>query len=386
MRLRIIPLFFVLFILPVAVAFPTGSLCADEHSHPAKVKDVYYCPMHPDYTSDKPGSCPICGMDLVRKRTEPEAEAPATETVMKERRILFYRNPMDPSVTSPVPMKDPMGMDYVPVYEEAVSQQAARGVSISVEKQQLIGVKKDLVRKRHLLVPVLMVGKIAYDPDLYSAQEAYLQALKAAEAGGKEGVVNEQSSFITALERKLILSGMSKEEIQELKVRGVPQDGLYLPSSSGKAWVYLTAYASDMGQVRAGQKVVIDSTYYPGEVFNGEVTGVSPVLDTSSRSARVRALADDPEGKLRPEMFVNARMDVDLGEKLSVPVSAVMDTGLRKIVHVVKGNRFIPREVALGAKAGDHYEVLGGLEEGTEVVTSGNFLIDAETRMQGARE
>ena len=100
-------------------------------------KEVYYCPMHPSYTSDKPGDCPICGMSLVKR----EVNSHESPKQAGERKILYYRNPMNAAVTSPVPMKDQMGMDYVPVYEEPAKTGGAT-VYISPEKQQLIGVKK----------------------------------------------------------------------------------------------------------------------------------------------------------------------------------------------------------------------------------------------------
>ena len=115
-------------------------------------KDLYYCPMHPNFTSDKPGDCKICGMSLVKRQTEnqPAVGQPAEKG---KKKLLYYRNPMTPSMTSPVPMKDQMGMDYVPVYEEEKTQEAAGGVYISSQKQQLIGVKKQKIEKHFCRVP-----------------------------------------------------------------------------------------------------------------------------------------------------------------------------------------------------------------------------------------
>lgn len=355
---------------------------AQETSQVATVKDIYYCPMHPDYTSDRPGSCPICGMDLVLRKKATTAPAETVTPVAPAgaaRKVLFYRNPMDPSITSPVAMKDQMGMDYVPVYEDTSAGPAAGSVTVEPDRQRLIDLKKDTVRQQRLAVPILTTGKVAYDPELYVAQETYLQAVRT--AGGSAS----SDGFLAALKQRLVLAGMSEEEIAALRDHGTPQEGLYLPSASGKAWVYLTLYAADLGLVRPGQAVTVDTEVFPGEVFKGQVSGVTPVLDAATRSARARAQVEDPKGRLRPEMFVNARLEVDLGDKLAVPAGAVMDTGLRKVVYIVRGNTFTPREVALGVKAGDLYEVLGGLAAGEEVVTGGNFLIDSESRMKGTR-
>lgn len=359
-----------------------------EHRGPADrqhaAKDVYICPMHPQIISDRKGSCPICGMDLVKK--EPASpEGMDAEPERKERRILFYRNPMDPSVTSDSPTKDAMGMDYVPVYEEARGQ--VPGVTIDTSKQQLIGVRREAVQRRRLLVEISAVGRVAYDPDLYVAQEEYVQALKTRAASGSSPVasIREQAEgLLVSSQRKLLLMGMSQDEVKALEQSGSPQDSLYFPGSSGKAWVYVSVYEYEFGLVKPGQDVTVEAVAYPGRIFKGKVASLSPVLDTESRSLRVRVEVGDPDGDLKPEMYVNAGISVDLGERLAVPQEAVMDSGRRRIVYVVKDNRFLARDVTLGPKAGDYYEVLSGLEAGEEVVTSGNFLIDAESRIKGA--
>ncbi|MDD5136931.1 MAG: efflux RND transporter periplasmic adaptor subunit, partial [Candidatus Omnitrophica bacterium] len=121
----------------------------------------------------------------------------------------------------------------------------------------------------------------------------------------------------------------------------------------------------------------------PGEVFHGEVVSINPVLDAATRTNQVRIRIPNPEDKLKPEMFVNAQIKSNLGEKLAIDENAVLDTGLRKIVYLSKeGGLLESREVKLGSKAEGYYEVLDGLEEGDIVVTSGNFLIDSETRLK----
>ncbi len=370
--------------LLLGMGFSATMLVPDSFGAEKNIKGAYHCPMHPNYVSDKKGTCPICGMDLVRSEAEPDVQ-PAAVTVEQGRKILFYRNPMDPTVTSPVPMKDPMGMDYVPVYDEAKGVSA--GVLINAAKQQLIGVKKDIVKKRPLAVGIVTVGKVAYDPDLYVAQEEFVQSLKtvAATANSVSVSIREQAAgMLASSERKLLLLGMSKAEIEGLKKDGIAQDSLYFPGNSGKAWVYVTVYEYEFGLVKEGQDVVLDAVAYPGVHFKGKVAGLTPVLNAESRSLRVRVEVEDKDGKLKPEMFVNARISVDLGEKLAIPEEAVMDSGLRKIVYVVKDDRFSARDVELGPKAGEYYEVVSGLEDGEEVVTSGNFLIDSESKLKGS--
>jgi membrane fusion protein, copper/silver efflux system len=305
---------------------------------------------------------------------------------VSKKQVLYYRNPMDPKVISPVPMKDSMGMDYVAVYATEESN-PGHGVYISPERQQLIGVKKEEVVKRQLLREIITVGKVAYDPDLYVAQEEYIQALKITEATKNSVLVSvsaQSNSLLEAAKKKLLLMGMSSEEIEELTKRGSAQESLYLSGSSDLAWVYLTVYEYEIGLIKQGQEVVIDANAFPGETFPGKIVAITPVLNAETRSLRVRVEVKDLDHKLKPEMFVNAKISVDLGKKLTVPETAVLDTGIRKIVYLAKENDTLElSEVTLGQKAQGYYEVLNGLKDGDMVVTNGNFLVDSESKLKG---
>ena len=346
-------------------------------------KDLYYCPMHPSYTSGRPGDCPICGMSLVKR----EAAPPAGEKPTKagERKILYYRNPMNPQVTSPVPMKDQMGMDYVPVYEEAQAKTGGAEVYISPEKQQLIGVKKGKVEKRKLSGQILTVGRVAYDPSLFTAQQEYLQAFKSSRTIHKdEGYIDEQSGALTkSMKQKLLAMGMSEDEIAGLEKRGKPQQNLYLPTSEDKnVWVYVTIYEYEAQLVKTGTPVEVRAIAYPGVSFEGSVISVTPILEAATRTLKVRTLVDNTENKLKLEMFVNVVIKYDLGDKLAVPEEAVMHAGTRNIVFIAKPDGYFePRVVTLGSKAQGYYEVLRGLSENEEVITSGNFLVDSESKL-----
>lgn len=293
---------------------------------------LYYCPMHPAIQSDKPGECSICYMSLVKRGTVVAA-----------------------------------------VDHNAASMQGM--VYISPAKQQLIGVKKQKVELRKLSGQISTVGTVAYDPDLYVTQQEYVQAVK--------GLHSSQGIVGTA-KQKLRLMGMSEAEIADLAAAGVPQQSLYLPEG-GKVWVYITIYEYEAGLMKGGLPVEVESSAYPAEVFKGMVVSVAPMVEAATRSLKVRALIDNPENKLKLRMYVNARVGYDLGEKLAVPQEAVMRAGMRDIVFVVEPNKpdghFVPKTVKLGAKAQGYYEVLQGISAGDEVVTSGNFLIDSESKL-----
>jgi hypothetical protein len=348
------------------------------------IKGLFYCPMHPTFTSDRPGNCAICGMSLVKKEA---ADVPAggQKAAGGDKKILYYRNPMNPQATSPVPMKDEMGMDYVPVYAEQGTG-AHPGVYISPEKQQLIGVKKGKVQMRKLSGQILTVGRVAYDPALFTAQQEYLQILKGRQSAQKANLneVSEQSiSLLKAARSKLLLMGMSDAEIDAMEEQGRAEMNLYLPTNEDRnVWVYVTIYEYEAGLVKEGMPVQVDTLAYPGQTFQGRIVSVAPLLEAATRTLKARALVDNPEGKLKLEMFANVRIDYDIGEKLAIPEEAVMHAGTRDIVYVVDPNGYFePKTVKLGAKAQGWYELLQGLAVDEEVVTSANFLVDSESKL-----
>ena len=350
-----------------------------DRSDAVRSKVTYHCPMHPTYTSDKQGDCPICGMKLVKvEDNSSDKTAEIRAETKKERKLLYYRNPMNPQATSPVPMKDSMGMDYVPVYEEEASAALSGGsaVVISPERQQMIGVKTEKVKVMNLTKDVRASGKIAYDIELAVAQEEFIQVLNAED-------MDTDRSLTNAARNKLKLLGMSEEQIAALEKSRKAETNLYLPGDGEHVWTYINVYEYEIASIKIGDSVDINAVAYPGEKFTGKVVSISPVLDPATRTNQVRVEAPNPDNKLKPEMYVNALIKETLGLKLAVPESAVLDTGLRKIVYLSKENSvFESREVTLGPKAGNYYVVLSGLKEGDVVVTSGNFLVDSESKLK----
>lgn len=358
-------------------------------------KAVYYCPMHPAYTSDRPGDCPICNMKLVPR------QGAGTSAKKKEHKILYYRHPMGQPDASPVPKKDSMGMDYIPVYEDelevgpsSVSGYAA--VRIPLEKQQLIGVKLGTVEKRVMKKQIRTSGRVAFDAELYTAQREFVSAVTSL-AKSKHGPYHEPleraEGLVNSTRIRLRLLGMSDEEMAELEKKSAQDRNLILPEGPSAflslvdqfVWVYGNIYEYELPFVKVGSTVKVRVPTFPEKEFTGEVRGLTPVLDPETRSVRIRAKVGNPEGLLKPNMYVDLYLESELGEALAVPLEAVMETGERRIVFVAKGDgHFEPREVTVGVKAGDFYEVKSGLAMGEQVVVSGNFLIDSESRLQAA--
>jgi membrane fusion protein, copper/silver efflux system len=299
----------------------------------------------------------------------------------QEKKVLFYRNPMNPEITSPVFKKDEMGMDYIPVYADT---NAEPGVAISPDKQQAVGIKTEKTVFHELSTTITASGKVAYDPDLYLAQSEYLQSLKTVAAvSGTSGGSDLSNSLISAGRRKLQLQGMSLDQIAALERSGKPQEDLTLPGTGARIWVYLQVYEKDIGLVSAGMPVLLESIAYPGISFEGKIASLAPVLDPETRSLQVRVRVLNTGLRLKPEMFVNARIQAYLGERLAVPEESIVDTGTRKIVfRLTKDDQFVQKEVHTGITAGGYTEILSGISKGDRVVSSGVFFVDSETKLR----
>lgn len=405
---------------------------------------VYYCPMHPTYTADHPGDCPICNMKLVKREAIGAEEQPQKANRLKDicylhncpmlkagemcpmlvvskageqvtcpicgtyvakadelpaRKILYWTDPMLPGYRSETPGKSPMGMDLVPVYEEVspakdisslVTPAGYATIMVTPEKQQLIGVKTAPAKVRSMTKTIRTVGRIAYDPELYQAEEEYIQALRTferAKAGTIPEVIEQASRLVESSRIRLRLIGLSDELINEIATLERPDQSLLFSDPEANVWVYAPIYEFELPLVKVGQPITIEVPAIPGKRLQGTIRSIDTVLDTATRSARVRAVLTDPERVLKPEMFVNASVIIDVGRTLSVPEEAVFSTGMREIIFVDKGNGiFEPRDVTVGIKADGYYELKEGIAEGEIVVISGNFLIDSESRLKGVLE
>ncbi len=405
---------------------------------------TYYCPMHPSYTSDHPGDCPICNMRLVKRETEaaaPRAGAASSlrdicylhncpmghegkpcpmmvvakagekvtcpicgshiaeaADVAKSKKVLYWTDPMLPGYKSDKPGKSPMGMELVPVYEEEgreVTQEVAgpmgyASILISPQKQQLIGVKTAPVQRKHLVKTIRASGTIAHDPELYQTQAEYLQAIRTLEQAKRSAtteVIEQAQRVVDASEIRLKHLGLSDELVQEIAQRGAPQHSLLFAHPGEPVWMYAQVYEADLPLVRVGQAVTVDTPALPGHAFRGTVRAMDQMVDPATRTTRIRAELENPEGQLRPELYVNTSIAVDLGEVLAVPAEAVFATGQRNMVFVDKGRGlFEPRDVTVGARADADAAITAGVQEGEVVVTSGNFLIDSESRLKAALE
>lgn len=389
--------------------------------------------------------------------TSAGSAASAAALAPKPRKLLYYRNPMGLADTSPTPKKDPMGMDYVAVYEgEDESTPGADAASpnqvrISTEKIQKLGVRTEPAAMRLLGKTVRAAGRIepderrvfavtakfegyverlhvnatgqpvakgqplfeAYSPELVSAQREYAIAVQGIEAMKDAGADAQASmrqladsslarlrnwdlspSQVTALmksgqpQRTISfpspVSGIVSEKKALQGMRFMPGEMLYQVTDLSSVWVIADLSEQDIGLVKSGAKARVTTTAYPNEAFEGRITYIYPTLKPETRSIPVRVEMANPGGKLKPAMF--AQVEMSVGGKspvLTVPDSAVIDTGTRRIVFVqVKEGRFEPREVDIGGRGEHHVEILKGVKNGEQVVVAANFLIDAESNLK----
>ena len=368
-----------------------------------------------------------------------EASAPETAPAATDRKIKYYRNPMGLPDTSPTPKKDSMGMDYIPVYEGEDTDDGS--VKLSPGKIQRTGAKSEpVVRRpvrsiirapgtiqedeRHVSVVALrfegFVESVAnvttgdhvhrgqalmnvYSPALSSAAAEYLSALNAG-ATGKElkGARRRLENLATPepaikeIERtreiSLSIPWLAPQDGEILERNAVngkragPGDVLFRIADHQLVWVLLDVAERDLAQVAVGTKVIIRPRALGGRTFTGAVALIYPHLMAQTRTARIRIEVPNPDEVLRPEMYADAEIETGTPEPvLAVPESAVLDGGTRRAVLVDKGEgRFEPREVKIGRRGGEYVEVTQGVSEGEAVVTSANFLIDAESNLKAA--
>jgi len=308
-----------------------------------------------------------------------------------EHKILYYRNPMDPRVTSPAPTKDSMGMDYIPVYADEASSVTVPGqanVTIPAGREQLIGVKLTNAEIRDLFDTVRASAKVAYDPGLYSAilehREAVSTLLKS-RAAGSEDFIAEARSTVNASRLRLRQMGLSDRQINQAGEADFDPSNLLVGRAGETIWVYIDLYDYEARLVKPGQKATFESPSFPGRHLEGIVRSIDQVVNAETRTLRARAEVPNPQGDLKPDMYLSAVVYVPIGKKLAIPETAVLDTGTRQLVYVAtQPGHYEPREIQIGREAGGYYEVLSGLTDGEQVVNSANFFIDSESKIRAA--
>ena len=402
---------------------------------------LWTCGMHPQVISKEPGTCPICGMNLVPKKDNGADKGPSKS---KERKILYWRAPMNPSEVYDKPGKSSMGMDLVPVYEDELG-----GSEIKIDPviQQNMGVRTARVKKGKLIHTIRTYGHITYDetktgevspkvsgwleklyvnftgdlikkgqplyeiyaPDLVAAQEEYLSAFRNYKSMGGRNI-----TLLDSARRLLKYFDVAETEIKEIEASenvkktilirspftGVVThknavEGAYIKAGTtvykiadlSTVWVEAHIYEYELSWIKKGQKAQMTLPYIPGKVFKGVLNYVYPYLQQKTRDVVVRIEFENPDLMLKPEMYADVKIETKgKGEGLIIPSEAVIRSGERNIVFVAKGDgKFSPRNTSLGmALDNGNIQILSGLAKGELVVTSGQFLLDSESKLKEA--
>jgi Cu(I)/Ag(I) efflux system membrane fusion protein len=364
----------------------------------------------------------------------PEAEAAGAPP---DRKILYYRNPMGLPDVSRTPKKDSMGMDYIPVYDGEDTDGST--VKVSPGKLQRSGVKSEAATLRAIAVPVRAPGSIQLDERRVSVvsvrAESFVEKVENVTSGSEvrsgqplmrlysPAVASAAAEFAAAAgvrpdvpqgsrQRLLNLAAPPQllEEIERTRrapisfiwtsprdgivlernvsdgMRVMPGDVLFRVADHSHVWAAVEVAERDLAAVTVGQDVTVRVRSYPDRAFGGTVALVYPHLSPATRTVRVRIELANADRLLLPDMYAEAEIDTGSGQKVvAVPEDAVIDSGAQQVVIVDKGEgRLEPRTVRTGRRGAGYVEIKEGISDGEAVVTSANFLIDAESNLKAA--
>lgn len=429
------------------------------HEHMAQGSQKWYCSMHPQIVRDGPGLCPLCEMDLIPMPADLVAQSAPRELAVSEAAAKLME-----IQTAPVERKfvaAEVRMVGKVAYDETRVKHITAWVPGRIDRLYVDFTGTRVAQGDHLVY--------LYSPELISAQAELLQALKAVTKTDAQtsGYLKESAErTLEATREKLSLLGLKAQQIESIEASGEPvshltvyspiggvviekvaTEGMYVTTGThiytvadlAQVWVELDAYESDLSWIRYGQEVSFSTEAYPGQTFTGRISFIDPMLDPKTRTVKIRVNVPNPDGRLKPEMFVRAvvesrvaqggnvmdpnmagkwicpmhpsivkaepgacdicEMDLVTTESLGyvtagtvgqaplvIPVSAPLITGRRAVVYVEKPQAEHPTfegiEVVLGPRSGDYYIVKSGLTEGQRVVTRGNFKIDSALQIQ----
>ena len=308
------------------VIFYSSIMVSCAHADKDPNIDYYTCSMHPQIHMDEPGNCPICGMKLV------------------------------------------------PVYKEnspAQKESHEGHLKIPEDKQKMIGITTATVKMTPAKKTLRTFSKVAFDPQLAATQKEYIEILAVS------------PSLEKSARTRLKLMGMSEDEIDILKKNRKSTSSLYLPDAQNKTWVYATVYENDAPLISEGMAVTVKTPSGKNEKISGTVRSLSPTIDATTRTLTARIELNDTT-TLKPNAYVDVYFEIDLGSHLTIPKSALINTGERKIAYVVNDDeQFLAHEITVLDEAGDDVVLGSGLNEGDIVATNATFLIDSETQLRG---
>ena len=368
-----------------------------EEKHSAK--EYWTCSMHPQVRMDGPGACPICGMDLIKKSEDTNKPSSEKKSDMDKMVTLTGEKQVLANVSTVKVLREKLNKE-ISVYSYLdFSEQSRRVISARFSGRiEKLNVDRtgQYIKKGEPLFEI-------YSPDLVQAQNDFLIALTGLQQ-------TDNSTLVAAAKSKLELFGMTASQINELeKTRKIKyvlsyyspvsgtviekkvQEGMYVNEGTSifdiadlsSLWNISEINEKDLGLVRIGSVVKLTLKAYPEEEFTGRVTFIYPVVNSKTRTVKIRSEFANKNGKLKPQMYGETIFSISAGEGLLVPAEAIIFSGRRTVVWVKTADgMFEGRDVKIGSKYGQKYQVLEGLEENEEVAATGGFLIDSESQLK----
>ncbi|MGA2990091.1 MAG: efflux RND transporter periplasmic adaptor subunit [Candidatus Korobacteraceae bacterium] len=367
----------------------------------------WYDPMHPTYKSDKPGIAPDCGMELVPKYAD---EAGGQEAAAGTVNITPARQQLIGVRTATVEQKR-LTRDIRTTAQIVPDETRIAHIHVKVSgfvDKVYVDFVGQLVKKGQ---PVFTL----YSPDLVATEQEYLIAKRGERTLGSapyQEVSQGAQSLLRSARERLKLWDISDEQIRKLDETGevsktltiyspitgfvtdrkvfpqvsvTPEMDLYVVSDLSTIWANADIYEYELPFVKVGQVAKLQLSYYPGKTYSGRIAYIYPSLDPNTHTAKARIAIPNSNFELKPQMFADVQLKIDYGKKIVVPQDAILNSGNEQTVFVAHDDgSFEPRKVTVGPALDGNAVVLSGLKAGETIVTSGNFLIDSESRMKSA--
>jgi membrane fusion protein, copper/silver efflux system len=385
-----------------AVGSATGKTAA------APAGQTFICPMHPQVVQDHPGTCPICGMELVPKDDSAMGNELTAASVKGVH--LSPTQEVLANVTPVKPSRELMSLDVPAIGEVAIPEGQMREV-VSWQDGRVdnlvLSETGGYVKKGQHIMDL-------YSEDLIQAQNEYLIALKAVDQLGDSGyqsIADSTRRLLDASRQKLLRLGMTPAQLSQLEmtrktIERVPiyarqggvvmekkvDEGMYVMRGEelfsvadlNPIWVEVKVFEKDIASIRRGDVVKFKSAAAPGRTFSGRVELIEPMLDMETRTYKLRVKVANPDMALRPGMVLDAAISFDYGSLLLLPRNAVVHTGDGDLVYVqAESGEWVPRAVTVGRDFGDRVEITAGLKPGESVAGTGGFMLDSEAQLKG---
>ncbi len=381
----------------------------------ARVKQLYTCSMHPYIIKEKPGLCPICGMELIKKiestaiaavqtpAEKQQSDMSAHVSLSPTQRVMANVATIEAAIGT---LNKEINAAGIVQYDQSRQARVTAWMAGRIDKLYVNSVGAMVSREK----PIAEL----YSPDLVAAQQEYLLAIRSREqlkSSPFASISQNGEGLVSSARERLKLLGVKGSQITTLEKNGKPdirlaiyspfsgvviekmvQQGQYVNTGEmlfniadlSRVWVELELYENEFPNIHVGQQVEIRSQSFPEKVFTGRVAFIYPFLDPKTRTIKARVELANPGLKLKPEMFVNAIIRVPLESTIVVPLSAVIDSGKRQVVWVESSpGMFEPRDVQVGQKNTDNIQILSGINPGDKVAVSGAYLIDSESQLKG---